>query len=138
MSIYIFNFKDSWTTEALIDRFTDYIIRVRNNNNNNNNNKYLTRVADFIGTSDWSDGLKNTFRFDIADILFCSENTDGERTTYELMDLYTNTSSSSSPPRMELDYVLHQVLKRLFALCSASWFFDSAETAGQISVRLMP
>lgn len=126
------------TIETLIDKLADLIIHVKSSriSRYHDKRKYLTRTAEFITTSDWSDNKTNIFSFELSNISAirdddCESNiiNVGDRIISELVQLYKTAPST-------LDYVLRETLRCLFEMLSASWFFKSARK--QIHVELMP
>jgi hypothetical protein len=123
--------EDFWSTEALIDELEDHIVQVRDQQQHlstsfSNTRKYLHRAIEVI--TNWSKVEQtqqpHQFIFNLSDILRIDQ-----RLAAELVDLDRTTPST-------LAYVLHEVVKRLFGMVSAHWFYESA--AEEIEVVIQP
>jgi hypothetical protein len=132
--------KDPWITESLTDQILQCIIQIKEEEEQTSSSsssslsllygrKYINQAVRLI--ANWSKieetNLKHEFVFYLSEIV--ANHDYGRRLVAELIDL-GNTAPST------LNYLLHEVVKRLFAMVSALWFYRSA--AEEIEVRLMP
>jgi hypothetical protein len=114
-----------WTTQKLIDELENYIVRIKGEQQQQQQRKYLQRaIKDITYWTQINDsGKPHVFVFDTID--FAKD----EMISTELYNL-----SRSNPSTLE--YVLHEVVARLFAMISSKWFYESA--AEEIKVILKP
>jgi hypothetical protein len=123
--------QDHWTTEALIEKLEAHIVQVRNQqpyspaSSFSDTRKYLRHAIEVI--TNWSKveqtHRNHQFIFNLSDILL------NERLAAELVALGRTAPST-------LAYVLHEVVRRLFGMVSARWFYESA--GEEIKVVLQP
>jgi hypothetical protein len=124
--------RDPCTTEALIDKLERCVVSVRDQEQDLPvssfiyDRKYLNRAIAVI--KDWSKVELNVqhhqFIFNLSDI-----RRSDQRLVAELIDLDRTASST-------LSRALHEVVKRLFSMVSAGWFYESA--AEEIQVIFEP